>query len=637
MKSNLLKSKQLKNNDYQSFTIAPTMTHHLKSDGTPAYSARFQNVLSFHPPGVAAVVDNTGAFHITSTGEELYPHRFDRSFGYYYDYAAVVKNRNWFHIDLQGDRVYLDNYRWVGNFQEKFCAVRDMNNRFFHIDLEGKKIYTTTFVYVGDFKYGIAVARLDNGFAIHINQEGIPLYTSKYYDLDNFHKGFARARDKRGWCHIDMKGEPIYSERYQLVEPFYNGYARVVKFEGTSGIIDESGNWVNTIFNAETDPDHNHQKLQTLFTSYWKQQTVVAAVKLGIFEYLSNGPKKLDQISETCHIEVNYCEKILHALYVMKLLQKSKEYYTLTKKGELLTKDHPNSLYASCLVFGEEHYHAWNYLAPFLQKHYVNSKKFYEKNKNSNKQCRSAFELYYNEEFFKWINNRPEKAMLYHSAMAHYAERDYARIVEEFPFSIFDKSDWTNQSLNNKTREIHQEHPIILDIGGGKGVLLKKLLFKYPNTRGILIDLKEAVNSAKSYLTQLLQQNRVELIVGDFFNNLKEILKYSSILKENPQRLVDSIFLSRVLHDWDDQRVIKLLSNCHTILKEDGKIYIIELVPPENPQFDIGVFLTLNLIAITGGKERTIKDYEFIFNKCGFSLESSERLGLMTVLAARRS
>ncbi|WP_457557943.1 methyltransferase [Candidatus Harpocratesius sp.] len=621
--------------NYKNLFIAQDQTLHEYEDGNPAYSRRFIKVLSFHPPGVAAVEDHTGAFHITTTGEDLYPHRFDRSFGYYYDRAAVVKNGKWFHIDLQGLRVYQDNYRWVGNFQEKLCAVRDMNDRFFHIDLEGRKIYTTTFAYVGDFKYGIAVARLDNGLAIHINQKGVPLYESRYYDLDNFHKGFAQAQDEWGWCHINLKGEPIYTERYQLVEPFYNGYARVVTFEGTSCIIDESGTLVKTIFNAEIDPDRNYQKLQTLFTHYWKQQTVVAAVKLGIFEYLSNGPKKLDQISDICQIEEKYCVKILYALIILRLLLKSGENYFLSKKGELLIKDHPNSLYASCLVFGEEHYHAWNYLAPFLQKHYANTVNNGEKSKMPKKQYRSAFELFYKEEFFTWINHHPEKAVLYHSAMAHYAERDYARIVEKFPFSILDIPLCTHHSRNNKTREKHQKSPIILDVGGGKGVLLRKLLLKYPDTRGILIDLEEGVNSAKSYLSQLLRQNRVQLITGDFFNNLHELLKYSPNLEENQQGFVDAIFLSRVLHDWDDQKVIKLLSNCRNVLKAGGKIYIIELVPPENPQYDIGVFLTLNLIAITGGKERTLREYEFLFGKCGLKLETSERLGLMTVLTVQ--
>src|SRR5574344_919923 len=65
------------------------------------FGRTFDRILAFHDPGVAAVMDFSGAYHIDSEGRSLYSHRFFRTFGFYEGRAAVVDaNGNWFHIGL---------------------------------------------------------------------------------------------------------------------------------------------------------------------------------------------------------------------------------------------------------------------------------------------------------------------------------------------------------------------------------------------------------------------------------------------------------------------------------------------------------------------------------------------------------
>ncbi|CAF5152992.1 unnamed protein product, partial [Rotaria magnacalcarata] len=69
----------------------------------PLYKYRFKNVLPFHSPGLAPVLDQTGiAFHINEHGEHVYSQRFDRTFGFYEDLAVVQKANHWYHITAQG-------------------------------------------------------------------------------------------------------------------------------------------------------------------------------------------------------------------------------------------------------------------------------------------------------------------------------------------------------------------------------------------------------------------------------------------------------------------------------------------------------------------------------------------------------
>ena len=90
---------------WQTFEVSPDETHHLV-DGAPAYDARFLSVLKFHAPGLAPVLDASGAYHIDAEGRAAYSHRFIRTFGFYDGRAAVESKTGWYHI-LPMDRSYI--------------------------------------------------------------------------------------------------------------------------------------------------------------------------------------------------------------------------------------------------------------------------------------------------------------------------------------------------------------------------------------------------------------------------------------------------------------------------------------------------------------------------------------------------
>lgn len=215
---------------------------HFLFEGKPIFNNQFHEVLKFHAPGIAPVRDESGWYHIDVLGKELYATRYSRTFGFYCLRAAVVLNEKWFHINELGKQVYSDSFRWIGNYQENLCTVRDINNQYFHIDLDGHKIYSETFTYAGDFKDGIACVKTVSGFYNHIDTTGNYLNNIDFLDLGIFHKNYATAKDEGGWHHIDKKGRELYKQRYAVIEPFYNGFALVTQFNMEKVIIDEKGN-----------------------------------------------------------------------------------------------------------------------------------------------------------------------------------------------------------------------------------------------------------------------------------------------------------------------------------------------------------------------------------------------------------
>jgi len=213
-------------------------------DGEKVFEKEFIEALKFHAPGLAAVADESGSYHIDAYGKELYKERYSRSFGHYCNRAAVVLNEKSFHLTEKGTRAYKEDYVWCGNFQEDLCAVRDNESKYYHIDLEGYRTYKENYSYVGDYKDGIACVKKENGLYQHIDTDGNFVHSNEFLDLGIFHKNFATAKDENGWHHIDKNGAELYSQRYLIIEPFYNGHALVETFENKKIIIQESGGLV---------------------------------------------------------------------------------------------------------------------------------------------------------------------------------------------------------------------------------------------------------------------------------------------------------------------------------------------------------------------------------------------------------
>ena len=220
---------------------------HFLFKGKLIFGKTFIEVLKFHSPGLAPVLDNSGAYHIDISGNELYSNRYSRTFGFYCNRAAVVENERWFHINEKGKRVYSNNYSWVGNYQENLCTVRNLGNQYFHIDLNGNRIYAENYVYAGDYKNGLACVKLQDGLYRHIDNKGRFINDKSFIDLGVFHKNFAPAKDKNGWFHIDRQGNELYNNRYLIIEPFYNGFALVTTFENDKIIINEKGLKILTV------------------------------------------------------------------------------------------------------------------------------------------------------------------------------------------------------------------------------------------------------------------------------------------------------------------------------------------------------------------------------------------------------
>ncbi|MCL7023154.1 hypothetical protein MKW94_009199 [Papaver nudicaule] len=141
----------------------------------------------------------------------------------------------------------------------------------------------------------------------------------------------------------------------------------------------------------------------------------------------------------------------------------------------------------------------------------------------------------------------------------------------------------------------------LIDVGGGIGTSVSKVVAKYPFIRGINFDLPHVISVAPPY-------PGVEHVQGDMF---EEVPKGQNML------------LKWVLHDWGDERCVNLLKNCWNSLPVGGKVLIIEFVLPNelgnNAESFNSLIPDLLMMALNpGGKERTISEYGGLAKKAGF-------------------
>lgn len=420
-------------------------SHHVWSNGKPAYAERFDEVLSFHPTknGVfAAVSKGQKAWHIDIHGDRLYPLQFDRTFGFYCEYAAVVDSQNWFHIGHTGERIYPENYVFAGNYQENMCAVCDQQGQYFHIDRQGMPLYKHHWIYCGDYREGIAVVQSSNGLSTHINKTGMPIHSHWFDDLDIFHKGFARAKDTKGWFHIDLEGNPIYPQRYASIEPFYNGCSRVESEDGSRRIINESGKTIRIIRPATAD---RFAELSEDMVGYWKTFAISTFVEIGLPDLL---PASISSVAMHTSISEIMVERILKAMHELDITIEHKEHWHLTEKGQYLSSTHEKTLAPAALEYSDELLMPWKRLPDLIRG------------------CTDASSL------FKDVASNADRCKTHHQMLSSYAIHDYGNTASLFNI------------LENQT---------VFDAGGGLGFFSTYLQTQFPEATIVLGDLAEVV------------------------------------------------------------------------------------------------------------------------------------------------
>jgi hypothetical protein len=310
-------------------------------------------------------------------------------------------------------------------------------------------------------------------------------------------------------------------------------------------------------------------ELKNMFTEHWKFLAVNAACKLNLFDVLEN-PKSVNELSQSLQANAPTLLHLLNALYSFGYLQKINNQYALSEKSELLTETYPDSLKYACMNWAGEHLTAWQNIDYSVLT------------------GKSAFENLYKSNFFDYLDKHPEKLNAYHKAMYEYARDDYKTLPEKVNFG---------------------KHKSVMDCGGGYGAAINAVKTQFPQVDCFLFDLQQVVENA--------QATNIQTIGGSFFEAIPQV--------------ADAIILSRVLHDWNDEKASLILKNCFEALLKGGILYVIENCS-DKISVDLSL-LSLNMAVMCESYERSSAEYRTICEQQNFKFQSEIQLNdLQTIL-----
>jgi acetylserotonin N-methyltransferase len=164
----------------------------------------------------------------------------------------------------------------------------------------------------------------------------------------------------------------------------------------------------------------------------------------------------------------------------------------------------------------------------------------------------------------------------------------------------------------------------LIDLGGATGHLAMAACRRYPLLRAVVFDLPGVVPTASEQVQASAVANRIEVVAGDFFTD--------------PLPEADLFALGRIVHDWSEDKIHKLLTKIYTRLPEGGGLLIAEKLLEDDkcgPRW--ANLQSVNMLLCTEGKERTLAEYTVLLQAAGFRQVEGRRTNspLDAVLAVK--
>lgn len=147
----------------------------------------------------------------------------------------------------------------------------------------------------------------------------------------------------------------------------------------------------------------------------------------------------------------------------------------------------------------------------------------------------------------------------------------------------------------------------VVDVGGGSGALLRAVLSRHPDARGVLYDRPEVVAGASTVLDTPELQGRCEVVGGDFFRSVPAG--------------GTTYLLCWILHDWPDGAAAAILRSVHAAMPAGARLVVVDrLLDPDPSMCDAYDLLEdINMLVLLGGCERTEMEFNALMTASGFA------------------
>jgi hypothetical protein len=319
---------------------------------------------------------------------------------------------------------------------------------------------------------------------------------------------------------------------------------------------------------AEAGPS-TEQILIGLLTGAWATQAVAAAARLGVADLLAKGARTPDDLARATGTNANAMLRLLRALAGLGLFERRDgNRYALTPVGERLRVDVPGT-FRDAFIAETDHAHlqSWEHLTDAVRTGLPRPLPVLGM---------PAFDYY---------AKHPAEGEQFGKAMQNISRFAAASVLEAYDFA------------GVRT---------VMDVGGGNGSLALAILGRHPQLQGRVLDLPYIGDQARESIQAAGAAHRCAFESGDFFQAVP--------------KGADLHVLKSILHDWTDEECVRILRACREALPPGGRVLIVEMLVPEEIRPDFVMLMDLNMLVMTGGRERTASEFGKLLSQAGFEM-----------------
>jgi len=306
-----------------------------------------------------------------------------------------------------------------------------------------------------------------------------------------------------------------------------------------------------------------------LLSGMWAMQSVATAARLRIPDLLSEGGRTADEVAAAAKVDAGAAARLLRGLASVGVFERrSGGRYWLTEVGERLRTGVPGTFRDAFIAESDPvHWQSWEYLVDSMR----------------SGKPRPAEVL--GSAAFDWYGKNPAHGEQFGRAMENISRFAAAAVLEAYDFS------------DVKT---------VMDVGGGNGSLALAILARHPEMRGKVADLPYMQDPARAFIGAAGAAERCGFEACDFFQGVP--------------KGADLHVLKFILHDWTDEESVRILERCRESLVPGGRLLVVEMLVPEEIRPDFVMLMDLNMLVMTGGRERTQEEFGRLFERAGFRL-----------------
>ena len=315
--------------------------------------------------------------------------------------------------------------------------------------------------------------------------------------------------------------------------------------------------------NEETE---SVMRLVEISAGYWLPRVLHVVADLGVADALDEEPRSAGYLARQVGTDADALDRVLRLLASHGVFDRRGGMYVHNALSRALRSDDPHSMRAYVRLVGlPVFWQSWGALEQVVR---------------SGKPAVS--------DIFAYFKEHPQESEIFDAGMKSKAQSAILPVVAAYDFSPFDT---------------------IGDIGGGQGHLLTAILKSSQNSRGVLFDQPHVIARVK---TDEAIGNRLISQGGDFFRG--------------PLPCCDAYIVMEVLHDWTDKQSQQILQQIRNAAPDVAKLLVVETVlPNENASAagkgeHFGNHLDINMLVLTGGRERTPDEFTRLFAASGWRL-----------------